>query len=103
LALWLVAAVSGILCVWLLRSGIREVDLSPAPGLADPVGNALGAIYAGVLLAATTLTCGILVGLGRSLPPLRRRALLALAGSLIALVVVVLVLLLMSASRLTYV
>jgi hypothetical protein len=83
--------------------GIREVDLSPAPGLADPVGTAGGAIFAAMLVVMTGLTCGIVVGLGRSLRPVPRRAALGIAGAVVALVAIVLVLNLVSASRLTYV
>ena len=102
-ALWLLATVSGILSAWMTLRGIREIDLSPPDGLADPVGLTWTAMFAGVLLVLTLMTGGIAIGLGRSLPSLRRVTVFGLAATLIASVLVVLVLLQMSADRLTYV
>jgi hypothetical protein len=101
--LWVFAAISGVVTAWMAMSGIRWIDLSPADGLADSVGLAWAALYAGALLALLLVTDGIVVGLGRSMPPVRRAVVWSAAAALTALVAVVLVLLQVSAQRLTYV
>jgi hypothetical protein len=102
--LWILAVVSGAVAAMVTMGGIREIDLSPPTGLlADSVGAAWGATYAGMLLVLTGITDAITVGLGRSLPSGRRAISFGLAAALTIFVLIVLALLQMSAARLTYV